>query len=117
MKAVYLDDRLHWRVKLLAARKGQPLKQVVESLLDRALRDESPDAEVRTSDMQALAARGGSFDFLDDERENLYSLTARPSSASSPSTARRAARAISSTRRARPVSTSPSRFRLPRSAP
>ncbi|MBI2894960.1 MAG: hypothetical protein HYY06_15505 [Deltaproteobacteria bacterium] len=74
MKAIYVDDRLHRRIKLLAARRGRPLKHLVESLLDRALRDESPGAEVETSDIQALAARGGSFDFLEDEREDLYSL-------------------------------------------
>ena len=74
MKAVYVDEGLHRRVKLLAARQGRSLKQVVESLLDRALRDESPGRQVDTEDLQVLAARGGSFDFLDDEREDIYSL-------------------------------------------
>lgn len=74
MKAIYIDDNLHRRVKLIAARRGRSLKEIVEVLLDRALRDESPGAEVGTQDLQALAARGGSFDFLEDEGEDLYSI-------------------------------------------
>ena len=74
MKAIYLDDRLHRRVKRIAARRGRPLKEVVESLLDRAIRDESHDSPIETADIQALAARGGSFDFLADEQEDIYSL-------------------------------------------
>lgn len=74
MKAVYIDERLHRRVKMAAARRGQPLKLVVEKLLTRALRDESPAGEVTTEDLQAVAARGGSFDELADPREDVYSL-------------------------------------------
>jgi hypothetical protein len=58
LKAIYVDERLHRRVKLLAVRSGRPLKDIVESLLDGALRERSPDARVSTRDLQGLAARG-----------------------------------------------------------
>jgi hypothetical protein len=74
LKAIYVDERLHRRVKLLAVRSGRPLKDIVEALLDGALRERSPDARVSTRDLQGLAARGGSFDFWQDDRQNVYSL-------------------------------------------
>lgn len=74
MKALYLDDAIHRRVKLLAARRGRPLKDIVRSLLERALSDEAVGPEVTTAEWQLLAARGGSFDFLAEQAEDLYSL-------------------------------------------
>ena len=74
MKAIYVDDEIHRRLKIVAARRGRALKQVVEMLLDRGLLEEAPDAENSTSEFLALASRGGSFDFLADEREDLYSI-------------------------------------------
>jgi hypothetical protein len=74
MKAVYLDDGLHRRIKLLATREGKPLKSVVQSLLEQSLSESSPIAEVSTAELQILASRGRSFDFLDDAREEVYSL-------------------------------------------
>jgi len=74
MKAVYLNDGMHRRVKLLAARHGCPVKDIVQSLLERALSDEAAGPEVTTAEWQLLAARGGSFDFLDEPGEEVYSL-------------------------------------------
>jgi plasmid stability protein len=73
MKAIYVEDDIHRRLKVLAARRGRALKQVVQQLLDRGLRADAPDGDTAT-DLLALASRGGSFDFLADEREDLYSL-------------------------------------------
>jgi hypothetical protein len=74
VKAVYLEEHLHHRLKVLATRRRRPLKAVLESLLERALSDESPSGDVTTAEMQTLAARGGSFDFLSDDREGIYTL-------------------------------------------
>ena len=51
-----------------------PLKDIVESLLDGAPREQRPDAHVSTRDLQRLAERGGSFDFWQDDRQDVYSL-------------------------------------------
>lgn len=74
MKAVYLEDRLHRRLRLMAADRGRSLKEIVSSMLERSLADESKGPDVSTAELQALAARGGSFDFLGEEREDVYSL-------------------------------------------
>ena len=74
MKALYLDDEVHRRVKLLAARRARPLKEIVRSLLERALSEEQTGPEVTTAEWQLLAARGGSFEFLAEQSENVYSL-------------------------------------------
>lgn len=50
------------------------MKDIVESLLTSALANDSVGPEVSTREIQLLAARGGSFDFLLDEREDIYSL-------------------------------------------
>jgi plasmid stability protein len=74
MKALYLEDEVHRRVKLLAARRDVPLKEIVRSLLERALAEEQVGPDVTTAEWQLLAARGGSFDFLADHAEDIYSL-------------------------------------------
>jgi plasmid stability protein len=70
MKAVYLSGDLHRRLKLEAARRGVPLRRLVEDhlrpLARRALED------VRTSEVTAAAAGGGAFDFLGREEEGIY---------------------------------------------
>jgi plasmid stability protein len=71
MKAIYLSDELHAQLRLTAARRRQPLKAVVAALLERALAAEE-GRDVSTRELSALAARGGSFDFLLDEGEDLY---------------------------------------------
>ena len=74
MKALYLDDEIHRRVKLLAARRSRPLKEIVRSLIELGLSDEETGRDVTTPEFQVLAARGGSFDFLADAAEDVYSL-------------------------------------------
>lgn len=74
MKAIYIHDSLHGKLKLVAAHRGESLKSLVEALLDRGIHEAARPAQVATEEIEALAARGGSFDFLEDRAEDLYSL-------------------------------------------
>lgn len=70
MKSVYIADDLHRKVKILATMRGSSLTETITALLQRALQAE---ADVTSNDLAALAAHGGSFDFLHDVAEDVYS--------------------------------------------
>jgi len=74
MKAIYVDDRLHRRLRLAAARNGRSIKETVTSAIELALGEDENGREVSTADLGVVASRGGSFDFLEDDRESVYTL-------------------------------------------
>jgi len=74
MKAVYVEDELHRRLKLRAAARRVPLRAVLEDCVRRALADSTADAaEAQTAAITAAAAGGGAFDFLASPDEDIYS--------------------------------------------
>lgn len=70
MKSIYVEDRLHNTLKLLASLEGKGLAEVVEECLNFSIRQKMSD--LPTEAIAKLAAAGGSFDFLLDKKEDIY---------------------------------------------
>lgn len=71
MKSIYVDDQLHRSLKLLASLEKKGLSEVVEECLQSSLRKKLSD--LPTESLEKLSSLGGSFDFLEDPREDIYS--------------------------------------------
>jgi hypothetical protein len=73
MKSVYIDERVHRRLKLRAAERGLPLQRLVEEYVRAGLEATSGGVpDVSTAEVTAAAAGGGSFDFWAREEEDRY---------------------------------------------
>ncbi len=72
MKSIYVDDQLHGSLKVLASLEGKALTDVVEECLRLSLHKKLSDLPAEM--MEKLAASGGGFDFLLDQREDIYTL-------------------------------------------
>lgn len=70
MKSIYVDDKIHSALKLLASLEGKALSEAVEECLQFSLKKRLSDLPPEI--LEKLAASGGSFDFLLDEKEDLY---------------------------------------------
>jgi len=71
MKSIYIDDQIHSSLKILASLEKKALTDIVEECLELSLRKKMSD--LPTELLEKLAASGGSFDFLLDQREDIYS--------------------------------------------
>ena len=71
MKSIYVEDQVHSSLKLLASLEKKALSDVVEECLEFSLRKKLSDLPIEA--LEKLAASGGSFDFLKNPREDLYS--------------------------------------------
>ena len=73
MKAIYIEEALHRRLKLRAAERGLPLQRLAEEYVRAGLEAASRDAaDVSTAEVAAAAAGGGAFDFWAREEEDRY---------------------------------------------
>lgn len=70
MKSIYLNEDIHGKLKLVAALEKRSIVSVVEEFLQKELRKKLSD--LPTEALQQLAARGGSFDFLNNPAEDIY---------------------------------------------
>ena len=66
MKSIYVEDKLHSTLKLLASLEGKGLAEVVEECLNLSLRQKMTD--IPTEALEKLATFGGSFDYLLDKK-------------------------------------------------
>lgn len=73
MKSVYLDNQLHAQLKTLSAHEKKSLSDLIAGFLQAQLKKHLSD--LPTSELQKLSENGGSFDFLNDPREDIYSET------------------------------------------
>lgn len=71
MKSIYLHDNIHNSLKLLATLEKKSLAGIVEELLKKGLKKKMADLPAAT--LQKLAAAGGSFAFLENPEEDIYS--------------------------------------------
>ena len=70
MKSIYVEDQLHRSLKLLASVEKKALTEVVEECLELSLRKKLTDLPAEL--LERLAMSGGSFDFLSDKLEDVY---------------------------------------------
>lgn len=70
MKSIYVEDQLHRSLKLLASLERKALAELVQECLRIAVRKKLSD--LPTEMLTALSALGGSFDFLMDKKEDIY---------------------------------------------
>ena len=71
MKSVYIEDSIHSQLRLLSALEECSLSSLVEAFLKKGIKNKLND--LPTSALRALAAQGGSFDFLEASAEDIYS--------------------------------------------
>ena len=71
MKSIYVDDHFHSSLKLLASLEKKALAEIVEECLEFSLKKKLSD--LPTDLLEKLAAAGGSFNFLLDPKEDVYS--------------------------------------------
>ncbi|MBI5479232.1 MAG: hypothetical protein HY906_10265 [Deltaproteobacteria bacterium] len=73
MKAVYIDEDVHRRLKLRAAERGLPLQRLVEEYVRAGLESSARGVtDLTTTEVTAAAAGGGAFDFWAREEEERY---------------------------------------------
>jgi hypothetical protein len=73
MKAIYIDEEVHRRLKLRAADRSLPLQRLVEEYVRAGLDAASREAmDVSTAEAIAAAAGGGAFDFWARDEEDRY---------------------------------------------
>lgn len=70
MKSIYVDDKIHSTLKMLASLDGKALSEAVAEYLNFSIKKRLSDLPPEL--LEKLAASGGSFDFLLDEKEDLY---------------------------------------------
>ena len=76
MKAVYIEEGVHRRLKLRAAERGLPLQRLVDEYVRAGLESSSQSVtDPSTAEITAAAAGGGAFDFWAREAEDLYAPT------------------------------------------
>ncbi len=71
MKSIYLDDALHQKLKFFAALQKCSLTEVVSAFLSKDLKEAFDD--LPTASLQQLSMMSGSFDFLKNPAEDIYS--------------------------------------------
>ena len=72
MKSIYIEERIHSQLKFLASLEKVKLTELVESFLEKGLERKKTDLPSKA--LQQLAQIGGSFDFLESDDEDIYSL-------------------------------------------
>lgn len=70
MKSIYVNERLHGSLKILASMERKGLAELVEEYLNLSIRQKM--ADLPAEEIGKLAAAGGSFDFLLDRQEDIY---------------------------------------------
>lgn len=73
MKSIYIQDNIHNQLKLFATFDGKTLTQLIEEFLSRAVKRRI--ADLPAEQLSRLSAVGGSFDFLKQPGEDIYSDT------------------------------------------
>ncbi len=72
MKSIYIQDHLHSSLKLIASLEKKALSELVEESLSKVLKKKLSD--LPADSIAKLAMQGKAFDFLTDEKEDLYDL-------------------------------------------
>lgn len=70
MKSIYLNDRLHRQLKILASLEKKSLTEIVSEFLEIQLNKQLTDLPAYA--LQKLAESGESFDFLKNSTEDIY---------------------------------------------
>lgn len=71
MKSIYVDDRVHRTLKVVASIEKKALSDVVEECLELSLKKKLTDLPSEV--LEKLSVAGGSLDFLLDKKEDIYS--------------------------------------------
>ena len=72
MKSIYIDDQLHQSLKFIASLEKTSLSSLVEVFLSKSV--EKKLSDLPSDLLEKLAMGGGSFDFLHDKSEDIYSV-------------------------------------------
>jgi hypothetical protein len=70
MKSIYVDNKIHSSLKLLASLEKKGLTEIVEECLEQSLRKKLSD--LPTEILEKLTMAGGGLDYLLDKREDIY---------------------------------------------
>lgn len=70
MKSIYVGDNIHNSLKILASVERKALNEVVEECLRLSIKKRLSDLPAEV--LEKLAVAGGSFDFLLDAKEDVY---------------------------------------------
>ncbi|MBI2335576.1 MAG: hypothetical protein HYU97_02300 [Deltaproteobacteria bacterium] len=71
MKSIYIEEKIHSSLKLLASLEKKSLAEIVEEFLSLSVRKRLSDLPVEL--LERLSLEGGSLDFLLDKKEDVYS--------------------------------------------